>query len=201
MKKINKLLNILLLLIAVIAGAAFFVMQNRDVSNPVSSKTVKKIGAPSEKVDEVVNKYMKQVQLDAIKQDIQMQKVMIDTKYKLSELERKKKLEQEKADAQVPLEKQIWKESDFKKEENSKTTQASNSSGAMTPEEKEEYKRQFIENARRDGVLIELSDDLEVIRAVPLDEANNKGAKRPDSANARRPSRVDDSIDPPIPSE
>lgn len=33
---------------------------------------------------------------------------------------------------------------------------------------REEYARQYIENARRDGFEIELSDDLEVIRATPI---------------------------------
>lgn len=38
---------------------------------------------------------------------------------------------------------------------------------------KQEYARQFIENARRDGFEIELNDDLEVIRATPIRKPSN----------------------------
>jgi hypothetical protein len=194
-KSINSILNFLILgLVVIFAGVFYYLSQHVDVQSVAHVQPQ----IPAEKVDKVVNKYLKETMLDSSKEDLDVKKTLLAVKYRMMVFNKQKKAEEAKElakkNSEVPLDQQIWKESDFKRQESD--SQTSSNSNEMTPAEKEEYKRQYIENARRGGYNIELSDDLEVIKATPIEGASNSNTNSEEPpVIQRKPSKENDSVD------
>lgn len=180
MSKISDFLNYLIVLLVFgIAGAFFYFKNNPKVVAP-KPLTAEQLSAKQQ--DEVVNKYLQETTQNVLREKIKGEQIMAEARLKLAELEKKNREKQQKENEKIPLEKQIWKESDLPvvdspaQDINSKVNQKV-FQDQMDEAEKKEYARQFIENARKGGYHIELDNNLEVIKVTPI----------------RRPSQQDDS--------
>ena len=182
MKKISEFLNfIIFALVAVIAGAFFYLREPEVAVVPEQAMQE----SPAKVEDQIVNKYLQQAAKELQKQKMITDRNLIDTKNKLAELERRKKLEEQKSNENIPLERQVWKETPGKDATVTEILNAqineTESQMKMDEVQKKEYARQFIENARAGGYHIELSDDLEVIKVTPI----RKPSQENDSAEGR----------------
>lgn len=182
MNKLSTALNILIAVMVVIIGGAFFYLKTGS-QGPNPAK-VGETELSSNDLDKIVNKYIKTTNEEALRTQIMAEKTLFETKKRLAEIQRLNQIKQEKEIASIPLTQQIHKESSNNANspafENSiaKMKEAL-SDEQMGPAEKKEYARQWIQNARKEGYLLELSDDLEIIKYTPI----------------RKPSQQDDSVD------
>jgi hypothetical protein len=170
-KEVNKLLNYLIILSIVAFGATYYYFNHM---NPEASVPVKNELSQAEraKVDQVVNKYLQAASNEAQLNELRVQRDLQLARQKIEEAEVKS--------ADIPMEQQIYKRSlEVTSAEPTIAqipAQKSNETSfdlemdpkSMTPEQKKEYARQYIENARRGGYVIELSADLEVIKVTPI---------------------------------
>lgn len=175
MRKLSKYLNYLIVIILLVYGL-FYLYQTTEIKNLSVTTSPSK---PSQKdIDQVVNKFMKQTAQQST-EELWNAKLAINRQ--LKKPLNIKKNETEIRPEDIPADQQIWKDDQnatpsdvisnelFQQELQKK----------LEVQEKQEYAREFIENARRNGYHIELSPDLNVIRVTPL----------------RRPSQNDDSVD------
>lgn len=160
--KINSLLNYLIAAVVMIIAGSFFYF--RDNSSAVTASPPK---LSSHDVDKVVNKYIRETSTDTLRQKILSEQAFREAKKKIAELNRANQLRQQKEIENIPAAKQIWKESDVQLPPGPQVAEQT-SDGRMTEQEKREYARQYIENARKGGYAIELNSDLEVIKVTPL---------------------------------
>ena len=90
-----------------------------------------------------------------------------------------KRARDEKEMQKIPMEKQVMSEADLQAQAaamqeklpvqpREEPKEVELNVKKMTPAEKEAYAREYIENARKGGFQIELSEDLEVIKATPI---------------------------------
>jgi hypothetical protein len=185
MKSIEKLLNYSIALVVIVIAVSFFLFKSQK-QNP----TLTKNKMSDEEVDKVVNKYLQEA-LDQNKMNqLRTEKALLEARLKVEKDIESVKRKQDEELQKIPAERQIWSESEMAKIGNQnqgvqnppklKTTQSEEfDPKSMTPEEKKEYARQYIENARRGGYLIELDDNMEVIKSTPI----------------RKPTQQDDSVD------
>ncbi len=167
MGKINSVLNLLIAaVVIVLAGGTFLYFKEKSA---VDSNGVK---LSTHEVDKVVNKYMQQASVEALRQKIVADRAIEKSRQKIVELNRQNRLRQEKELEAIPAEKQIWKESDVQAQQQPQRLYPPPAEplpdGPMTDAEKREYARQYIENARRGGYVIELNEYLEVIKWTPM---------------------------------
>lgn len=187
-KSIEKLLNYSIALVVIAIAVSFFLFKSQK-QNPTSTKTK----MSEQEVDKVVNKYLQEA-LDQNKMNqLRTEKALREARLKVEKDMEIVKRKQDEELARIPAERQIWSESEMAKfgnqtqnvpsAQNQPNTRAAQTEEfdvkSMTPEEKKEYARQYIENARRGGYLIELDENMEVIKSTPI----------------RKPTQQDDSID------
>lgn len=181
MRNLNSLLNLLIFTLVIILGAAFFYYKNSKESRQPATKSSE---LSSQELDQIVNKYIKTTNLEALKTKVMAEKFIIETRKKLAAVERQKKLKQDKENAEIPKDRQIRKNNEIDENSSPVDVLLSKVNDKKLQEqqeeyEKQEYARQWILNARKAGYLLELSPDLEVIRYTPI----------------RKPSQQDDSTD------
>lgn len=169
-KKLSSFLNLLIAVLAIVLVGAFFYLQREK---PNVQETVAVAPAPVMDLkaeDQMVNKYLQRTAQDLERQKMLSERSLKEARARLEELEQRKKNDEQSAAQSVPLERQIWKEPARESAQEILDAEISEAQSQVFSgeAEKEEYKRQFIENARRGGYYIELSDDLEVIQAVPI---------------------------------
>lgn len=191
MKTLNELLNYLIFLsVLALAGSFFYFNDGKKTFFPTS-----KTNNTNEKdklVDKVVNKYIQQTNQQNSINQIKLDRALLEARKKIlaaSELAREK---EDLKNQKIPIEKQIISEAELQKQvaanpELLAQPVSTKKSGReveldvskMTAEEKDEYARQYIENARKGGYQIELSEDLEVIKATPI----RKPSQQPDTVD------------------
>ena len=181
MRRLNSLLNWLIFTLVIVIGAAIFYYRNSKEIRVPANKTTE---LSSQELDKIVNKYIKTTNQEALKTKILAEKSMIETRRKLAEFERQKRLKQDKENAEIPKDQQVRKNNEIDDSYSPVNTLLSKANQKFQQEreeelEKQEYARQWILNARQAGYLLELSPDLEVIRYTPI----------------RKPSQQDDSTD------
>jgi hypothetical protein len=174
-RKLNSILNLLIAFVVIVFAGAFFYLKEKP---PVDSNGVK---LSTIEVDKVVNKYMQQTSVEALRQKILSDRAVEQARKKIVELNEQNRLRQQKELENIPADRQIWKEADVQAMQVPQPRPAPQpaSNGEMTESEKREYARQYIENARRGGYAIELNENMEVIKWTPL----------------RKPSQQDDSFE------
>ena len=188
MKSIEKLLNYSIALVVIAIAVSFFLFKTQKQNSTAKPKMT------NEEVDKVVNKYLQQAVDENKRNQWKTEKALREARLKVEKDMETVKRKQDEELQKIPAERQIWTESEMAKmanqasQENSEevTLQKTKSSQSeefdiksMTPEEKKEYARQYIENARRGGYLIELDQNMEVIKSTPI----------------RKPSQQEDSVD------
>lgn len=181
MRKLNSVLNLVIFTLVIILGGAFFYFKNSKEGRQPATKSSE---LSSQELDQIVNKYIKTTNQEALKTKIMAEKFMIETRKKLAEIERQKMLRQDKENAEIPKDRQIRKNNDWVEVSSPADLLLSKLNDKKMQEqqeeyEKQEYARQWILNARKAGYHLELSPDLEVIRYTPI----------------RKPSQQDDSTD------
>lgn len=179
MRKLNSLLNLLIFTLVIVLGGAFFYLKNSKEPRTPAAKTSE---LTSQELDQIVNKYIKTTNQEALKTKIMAEKFMIETRKKLAEIERQKRMKQDKENAEIPRDRQISKDADEISRPADVLLSKLNDKKMQEQQEeyeKQEYARQWILNARKAGYLLELSPDLEVIRYTPI----------------RKPSQQDDSTE------
>lgn len=170
---------VIFFLVLLFGGAYFYYKNTKETRVPAKEKASE---LTSQELDIIVNKYIKTTNQEALKTKIMAEKFMLEARRKLAEIEKEKKLKQDKENAAIPKEQQIHKNSDTNytpteillSQANEKKDQ-----NRMDETEKQEYARQWILNASKAGYLLELSPDLEVIKYTPI----------------RKPSQQDDSTE------
>lgn len=124
-------------------------------------------GPPTEELNQVVNKYLKQASIENLRQEVIAEKTLAETRRQLKELEEERRRKELKEIENIPLERQVWK-SDVSDGDKFIPKPAQSGSEELSPEE---YARQFKENARRAGYEIELSSDMQVINYRRIGES------------------------------
>ncbi len=170
MKWINQFLNYILFVVIAIClgifGSIYFEKSNQN------EKSVQKKLSP----DDLVNKYMKQAQADIAKQER-------DSVNKIKSTLSQNKLPQTKSKdismSDIPVEKQIAKDNSMAGDQSLTETfdRKSYESQAYQIEDqqaKKEYAKTFIENAKKNGYHITLSDDLQVTSVKPIRKPTNQ---------------------------
>ncbi len=185
MKEVNKLLNYLIVLSFAVLGGGYFysTYQSGDSVTPVKSELTQ---AERQKVDQTVNKYLQSASNEAKLNELRVQRELQIVRQKLEMEKIKQRKAAEMNEADIPMERQIYKRSDeitpaevpyvqpqpvaqvMPKKINENSFDQEVDPKSMTPDQKKEYARQYIENARKGGYAIELTNDLEVIKVTPL---------------------------------
>lgn len=110
MKDVNSFLNKLLFL-TITAVAVFFTysfLNKAEVKNQAQVAPKEVIKKIPQNVDTVVNKYLKQAQLENLRQEVVTQKILIQTKKSVEEYQKQKRLQDQRELEKIPLEQQIW---------------------------------------------------------------------------------------------
>lgn len=177
MRSLNSYLNYLILFLVIgYIGFYFFTKSDKSAVRTHQEQIVQK---PN--VDDVVNRYMQETSSTnkriLANTNSAVRSELLKAKQKLAKM-------QDQDFSEIPLEKQIWKdgassEASSVNEEINQRIHSKEFQKAQEDAYKKEYARQYIENARQNGYIIELDENLNVIKATPI----------------RRPSDYDDSID------
>ena len=177
MKNLSQYLNYLIVAVLLIYGAYYF-YQTKYFVNQHDSTSLK-APSPSVDVDNLVNKFMKQTAAQTVHDQYASQLAL---KKQLAVPIKINPSNSEVHPEDIPIERQIHqtehlespadaiRQEVFDKELQAKTDL----------QDRQEYARQYIENARRGGYHLVLSEDLKVISVTPI----------------RKPSQNDDSVDP-----
>ncbi len=199
MKSLDKILNYLIAIVVLAIAGSFFLLQKSPEKNVVKKQL------SDQEVNQIVNKHLSlavnQNQALKIKTEAALREARRKVERDILDSRRK----QDAFNSTIPREKQIWNEADVlakleqarKEAENSgflrspdfdseSSDKKSALSGeedfdvkSMTPAEKKQYAKQYVENARKDGFEIELNENLEVTKSTPI----------------RKPSKQDDSFE------
>ncbi len=182
MKSLDKILNYLLVFLVIAIAGSFFYFKQKGPSAVVHLK------AQSENVDKVVNKYLQEANYAKSLEQVKIQKAVNDALKKAQEAEEARRVQEEEKNvvsAKIPTHEDSLQRADkLKDDPNLPTNRAANNSDeidfkTMSAEDKAEYKRVFVENAKAGGYLIELNDKMEVIKSTPI----------------RKPSKQDDVVE------
>lgn len=169
---INKFLNIVIVFGCVVMAYFFY---QAKVENDKSVRAISHVAEQSsekEPVDpqDLANKYLQQAQqnlaADKLKAEINIKKAIADstnpTPPKVVETD----------PSQVPIEQQIWKDPQQEKPLDQRFSEQLNQKNTGEID-KQEYIRQFKENARKNGYEITVNDDLEVTSVTPIRKPQN----------------------------
>lgn len=178
-KKLSALLNFMIFLLVVTIGATFYYFKSTSGVKTVSPTL------SAEQLDELVNTHLKKTVQQNQLTKIMNEKALFENRTKRAAFERQRKAKEDKEITKIPATSQIWK--DEQKANGSTPTQVINEVlnentdyEKMIATEKKEYARQWIENARKEGYLLELSPELEVIKYTPI----RKPSQQEDSTEA-----------------
>lgn len=167
MKSLNSILNFVIFSACLALGVGYYYLKIEPKKTVVEIE--QKISV--EQMDALVNKHLKKtIQQEQLARALN-QKTINELKEDLSESEKLRRLKKDIENAKIPMNKQIWKESDFSSqspEQKFGLDQVEKKSEEMNEEEKREYARQWIENAKKGGYHLELSPDLQVIKYIPI---------------------------------
>ncbi len=176
MKQINKLFNYLILFLVAGYGLFFFLSENTTKSVRAKGQ----IELSSNDVDQAVNKYLKQTTETIQKDQVNSDRVLYRA---LNQPINLKSQTPETNPAEIPASRQIWKDVDeAQSPADLINTQVYDSMALQKQDEQErkQYAHEFIENARRGGFHVVLSDDLsKIVSVTPI----------------RKPSQDDDSVE------
>lgn len=174
MQSINKFLNLVIIFGCVVIGFLFYKAKTEnDRSNRAQQNTVEQSSVrPQMDPQDLANKYLQQAQqnliTDKIKAEINMKKAIADTQQAGSS---PKVVETDPS--KVPVEQQIWKDSNDQTKPLDQRFSEQLNSGNPGDLDKQEYIRQFKENARKSGYEITVNDDLEVTSVTPIRKPQN----------------------------
>ncbi len=175
MKKLSKYLNYSIVAIALMYGL-FYLQSKNSFFSP--EKEISADNRSKVDVDQVVNKFMRQTAEQSVHDQLAAEQAL---KKQLGKPLPVKKVEADIKYEDIPLERQIWKE------DRSATPAEVIQSEVFDREmqkkidenDRKEYARQYIENARQAGYHLVLSPDLKVLSVTPI----------------RKPSQDEDSVD------
>lgn len=189
MKSLDRFLNLLIGLALLFNVGAYFYFKPKK---PI--EFVYKQPTQDSDVDKVVNKYI-QLANDAKN----LEKLRLDraafeaTKKIMADREQEKLTKEEKSarESKIVTRAEVDEMAKKYKDNPNAVTQPESGSSAgefdlskLTPEEKTEYKRQYIENAKNGGYLIELNERMEIIKATPIrkpSQQNDEGYTGPEN--------------------
>ncbi|MCC2679885.1 MAG: hypothetical protein K0R29_2461 [Pseudobdellovibrio sp.] len=175
-KSLDNLMNYLIGFALLFNVAAYFYFKPVKLSSEVRYRQP----TQSEDVDKVVNKYLQLANEAKAIEKIRLERASLEaTKKIIADREQVKlKAEQEMVksqrivtQAEVTAMKNKYADNPnmMQKEESQPSAPVGDLDPRnMTPEERSEYRRQYIENAKAGGYLIELSDNFEIIKATKI---------------------------------
>lgn len=170
MKQLNQYLNYLILIL-VVGYVGFYFFTRRHHLEQKEEKSV--TATVPVNVDQVVNKYMQET---AVKNDVLMAATKTAVKKELVKARKLNNQVENQIETQIPIEQQIWKEQPVQggyqslspNDEINQRIQNQELKKAEEEAYKQEYARQYIENARKNGYHIILDENLNVIKATPI---------------------------------
>lgn len=171
MQGINKFLNLVIILGCVVIGYFFYQAKTEnDKSVRAQQHSAEQSSVrPAMDPQDLANKYLQQAQqnlaADKIKAEINIKKAMIESQ----QAHNPKVVETDPS--KVPIDQQIWKEPVEQKPLDQRYSEhLAPKNGEI---DKQEYIRQFKENARKNGYEITVNDDLEVTSVTPIRKPQN----------------------------
>ncbi len=172
MKKLSEILNYLLAVLVIAIVGSFFYFKNSDnIVAEVKSKTEHDLSVKEQ--DDVVNKYLKETNQSVLLDKAKADRFLIEAKAQIAKQEKANREKQDRENEKIPIERQIWKETKNSDAQspaeivNSKINDKKFKSQADEIDKKA-YAREWIENARKGGYHIELNENLEVIKSIPI---------------------------------
>lgn len=163
-KFLNKIFNYLIA-VGLIAFGLFFYLKDKGYLK----KDLQVMHASSVDTERIVNRYLQETNRKMQRDQVDSKKAIDDALREASKLKTK-----QSPQPVIPREAQIHKDPandpNYNQLQNSAVSKSLKRQLQNQPQalDKEEYARQFIENARKGGYHIELSDELEVIRVTPI---------------------------------
>lgn len=170
---INKFLNLVIILgCAVIAFFFYQAKVENDKSAKVQNQSVEQSSVkPAMDPQDLANKYLQQAQQNLATEEL---KASINIKKAIAESQQAATQPKvvETDPSKVSIEQQIWKDPQAQKPLEQRFAEEINQKnpGEM---DKQEYIRQFKENARKNGYEITVNDDLEVTSVTPIRKPQN----------------------------
>lgn len=172
MTGINKFLNLVIIFGCVVM--AFFFYQAKvenDESAKLANQTVEQSSIkPAMDPQDLANKYLQQAQqnlmTDKLKAEISIKKAIAESQQGI------KPKVVETDPSTVSVEQQIWKDPQGQKPLEQRFSEELNRTNPSELD-KQEYIRQFKENARKNGYEISVNDDLEVTNVTPIRKPQN----------------------------
>ena len=173
---VHRFMNIILgisFLVAVVVFGYIYIFQTKNAGQIQVQNKIVKPAPSSANADELVDKYMKQTKLRLESQQKNAERMLAgDTAKQGLKVEIK-----ETDPALIPEKDQIWGASAPTNEtlldKFNQKINADDDEILRTEQEKKEYARQFIENARKDGYHIVLDDKFNVIKVMPIRKPSN----------------------------
>ena len=173
MQGINKFLNLVIVFGCVVIGFLFYQAKTEnDKSNKTQQQAVEQSSVrPPMDPQELANKYLQQAQqnlnADKLRAEINIKNAIRDTNKAVSG---EKFVETDPS--KIPAEQQIWKDPVEKPldQRYSEHLAPPKNNGEL---DKQEYIRQFKENARKNGYEITVNDELEVTSVTPIRKPQN----------------------------
>lgn len=172
---INKFLNIVIILGCVVIGFFFYQAKvDNDQTLHAAQRVVDQSSVkPPMDPQDLANKYLQQAQNNLAAEKL---KAEINIKKAIAESQNPSQPRVVETDpSKIPVEQQIWKDPQVQvRQEKPLDQRYSEDQGAKNPEiDKQEYIRQFKENARKNGYEITVNDDLEVTSVTPIRKPQN----------------------------
>ncbi|MEQ1721828.1 MAG: hypothetical protein ABL930_01540 [Pseudobdellovibrio sp.] len=172
MNKLSQILNYLIVvLVLAIAGAFFYFKNSEKIAATVTPKTEQDLSVKEQ--DEVVNKYLQATNQSVLLDKAKADRFLLEARAQIAKQEKANREKQDRENEKIPLEQQIWKEPKVGELDspadivNSKINEKKFKAQADEIDKKA-FAREWIENARKGGYHIELNENLEVIKSVPI---------------------------------
>lgn len=172
MQGINKFLNLVIILGCVVIGYFFYHAKTkndksvRSLQYSADQSSVRSETDPQDLANEYLQQAQQNLAADKLKAEINFKKAMIESQQahypqKIVETDPSK----------VPIEQQIWKEPVEQRPLDQRFSEHVDPKNDEI--DKQEYIRQFKENARKNGYEITVNDDLEVTSVTPIRKPQN----------------------------
>lgn len=167
-------MNYILFFTILIAGMVFGYIVFNDSSRQTQEIQKKDMSSLSDDAQQkLIDRYLKETQSSLRKQEAASQKAIISKDLPVNKTTPTPQIDPQS----IPIEQQIWKEpkiTDQTLDERFNQQSLQTELDARQAEEsKQQYAREFIENARREGYHITLSDNLEIISVKPIRKPTN----------------------------
>jgi len=172
-KSLDNLMNYLIGLALLFNVAAYFYFKPKKTSEVQYRQPTQ-----SEAVDKVVNKYLQLANEAKAIEKIRLDRASLEASKKIIADREQVKLKAEQdmvksqrivTQAEVTAMKNKYADNpNMMQKEQTEQPIGELDPSSMSPEEKAEYRRQYIENAKAGGYLIELSDNFEIIKATKI---------------------------------